>query len=205
MRVKIVVVSLCMIFVIAGGFAISSLSYTSAKTGNTLQPLSELTTQSQSEVNKGLTNPDDIPDRLAYMLLFRFLSNPLRSQDENVRTQARSYLKQARLGRRTCATCPMADPTDEADINVLIAAANEFQERVGVLDQQAVQLKRQNRINPNPAITAQLAELQQRKEVIADSIVASLSARLSNHAKQELRRFIREHVKKNVQLNWEKL
>ncbi len=39
--------------------------------------------------------------------------------------------------------------TDEADVNVLLAAATEFQQRVDVLDRQAVQLKRQNRINPN--------------------------------------------------------
>lgn len=142
MRVKIFAVSLCVILISGRSFAVSFSSNTSAKTESTMQTVSETIIQNQVIAVKQ-TNPDDIPDRLAYMLLFRFLSNPSRSQHENVRNQARSYLKQARLGRRTCATCSTADPTDDADVSALIAAANEFQERVGILDQQAVQLKRE--------------------------------------------------------------
>ena len=199
MRVKILVILLCVVFVVAGSFAINFLGNTSAKTENPTQSISETKTQSQPITNNP-TNPDTIPDRLAFTILFRFLANPMNSPDENVRRQSKLYLKQARLGRRNCNSCS-AEPTDEADVNVLFAAATEFQERVDVLDRQAVQLKRQNRTNPNPAITAQLTMLQQQKEAIVDNIVASLPARLSNHAKQELQRFIRENIKPNIQRN----
>lgn len=199
MRVKILVVLCCVVFVVAGGFAINFFGSTSAKTENPTQSISE-TKNSSEPITNNPTNPDTIPDRLAFTILFRFLANPMNSQDENVRRQSKLYLKQARLGRRNCNSCS-AEPTDEADVNVLVAAATEFQERVDVLDRQAVQLKRQNRTNPNPAITAQLTTLQQQKEAIVDNIIASLPARLSNHAKQELQRFIRENIKPNIRRN----
>ena len=168
MRVKILVVLLCVVFVVAGSFAINFLGNTSAKTENPIQSISETKSQNQPTTNNP-PNPDNIPDRLAFTILFRFLANPMNSLDENVRRQSKLYLKQARLGRRNCNSCS-AEPTDEADVNVLLAAATEFQQRVDVLDRQAVQLKRQNRINPNPAIIAQLATLQQQKETIVDNL-----------------------------------
>ena len=201
MRMKIFVVSLGTLLFATCCIAFNLWGGTSAKTESVISRISE--PKAQTDPVNEAANPDDIPDRLAYMLLFRFLSNSSLSQDENVRRQAHAYLRQARLGKRSCTTCQTADLTDEADISVLMSAANEFRKRVGALDTQAVQLKRQNRVNRDPAITVQLARLQLEKEIITDSIVASLSARLSSHAKQELRRFIREHVKKNIRLNQE--
>jgi hypothetical protein len=68
----------------------------------------------------------------------------------------------------------------------LLIAATDFQQRVGTLDEQATRLKRQNRVNPSPAVTMQLAQLQRQKEIIADDIIASLPRRLSNHAEYEM-------------------
>ncbi len=200
MCMKLLIGLLSVAIIVAACFIASSWSNTSAKTENTIPTTAEKILQNSFSTNNQ-TNPDDIPDRLAYMLLFRFLSNPLQSQDENVRKQARTYLKKTPIGRQSCNTCSTLDPAAEADISVLIAAANEFYQRVIVLDRQAVQLKRQNRINPNPNITTQLTQLQQRKEAIADTIIAALPGRLSSEGRQELQRFIRDYVKRGIRLN----
>ncbi|MGI8787883.1 MAG: hypothetical protein ACR2HG_09005 [Pyrinomonadaceae bacterium] len=200
MRLKLLVGSLFVVIIVAACFVASSWNNTSAKTEGTISTTAEPKLQNSSSTNNQ-ANPDDIPDRLAYMLLFRFLSNSSQSQDENVRRQARVYLKRTPIGRQSCNTCAVPDPAAEADISVLIAAANEFQQRVDILDQQATRLKRQNRVNPNPNITAQLAQLQQRKEALADTIIAALPGRLSNEGRQGLQRFIREYVKRGIKLN----
>lgn len=199
MYLKLIGCSLCIAIIVAVCLTVSFRNDTSAKTENTLQQTAQSKTQNQSNVNNQI-NPDDIPDRLAYILLFRFLSNSLQSQDENVRRQARTYLRRTPIGRQSCNTCSIKDPVAEADISVLIAAANEFQQHVDVLDQQAVRLKRQNRVNPNPNLRAQLIQLQQQKETIADTIIAALPGRLSKEGRHELQRFIHEHVKRGIRL-----
>jgi hypothetical protein len=165
-----------------------------------LQP-TNLLFQNQPNISGNKTNPADNPDRLAFMLLFRFLSNPLQSQDEKVRKQSRAYLKQVPLGKKRCATCSDADPTEDVDANALIGVANEYQLRVKVLDERAVRLKQQNQRNPIPNLREQLIDLQRQKEALADELIASLPRRLSNHANLELKRLIQGHIKKNIQLN----
>lgn len=196
MRIRSLTTTLCVAVVVTVGFTVSSTKNRLVETKTVAQIRSSQETQIRS-LPASPSSPDDISDRVAYSLFLRFLSNPPRSQDVNVRRQTRAYLRQARLGKIPCATCT-AEITDEADIDALIDVATEFQQRTGVLDQQAAQLKRLNRINPNPVIKVQLAQLQKQREAVIDEIINSLPKRLSNHSIGGLRRFIREHLKLNI-------
>jgi uncharacterized membrane protein len=200
MHRKLLATSLGIVILGVIGFSIVSfnlLNGTSAKTitedSQTITSAEKISLNSTSTP----TNPNDISDRLAYTLFFRFLANPTQQQNENLR-RIRSYLGQKGLSRRNGETCP-ARLTDEADINALLTVVTEFQQRVDILDQRATQLKRQNRINPSPAVTTQLAQLQQQKEAIVDEIINSLPRRLGNDAASELQRFVRDHVKRQIQ------
>lgn len=200
MRRKLLTISLGIVIPCVVVFSIISfnlLSNTSAKTvgenSQTIVPTEKISFNATDNP----TNPNDIPDRLAYTLFFRFLANPTQ-ENENLR-RVRSYLGQKGLSRRNGENCP-ARPTDEADINALLTIATRFQQRVGILDQRAAQLRRQNRINPNAAVATQLAQLQRQKETIVDEIISSLPGLLGNDAANELQRFVRDHVKKQIQL-----
>lgn len=131
----------------------------------------------------GAKNPELIPDRVAYTLLFRLIANRQTDVEKN---RIRAYIRQLGFGN--------------TDINALLAVAEEFQQRVGLLDQQAKEIKDRSRINPNPMMAVQLILLQQRKEVIVDELLASLPHRMSADGIEKVRQHINEHVKRNVKL-----
>lgn len=197
MRVKLFAISLCLAIAGTVGLNLKAGSYTSAKAVSNVPPPAQSTQIPPGSDDS--TNPDDIPDRIAYSLLFRFLSNPTRIQNGNGEKRLRKYVAEIGLGKKDCATCPTG-LTDEADINALLAAATEFRQRVDVLDQQAAQLKKENRINPDPARTAKLAELQQKKDAVVDKIASSLVKRLSKRAADGMPLFLRDRVKKRIKL-----
>ena len=146
----------------------------------------------------GAKNPELIPDHIAYSLLFRTISG---NQDPQAKGRIRNYVRQMGLGK--CLTCSKAASTGtdtDKDIDAFIAAADEFQQRVGELDRQAIEIKRNNWPNPSPAVMAQLTRLQHRKEAIIASIVASLPNRLSAKGVEHVRLHIDKRVKKHVKM-----
>lgn len=153
----------------------------------------------QSGVVDGGNNPELIPDQVAYLLLFRFIAG--RNTDAE-RNRIRDYLRFAGLGCQTCDAQALSTSTatNDAEIDALIAAAEEFQQRVSMLDRQAKEIKDHNWPNPSSAVMAQLTALQQQKENLVTEIVASLPTRLGASGMEKLRRHINERVKRRVRM-----
>lgn len=151
-------------------------------------------------VINGAKNPQLIPDQVAYSLLFRLVSG---TQDAEAKKRIRSYVKQM-VGE--CSNCPGEEATrdknkkKEQDTDAFITIANEFQQRVGVFDQQVIEIKKRNWPNPSPEVMAQLTQLQRQKEAIVDELMASLPKRLSSKGVDKVRSHISERVKRNVKM-----
>lgn len=149
----------------------------------------------------GAKNPEMIPDRIAYMLLFRFISTHRKNETEQ--KQIREYVRQIGLGKQH--RCPQSVVPDDcslpnvgagdSDIDALIAAAESFQQQVSVLDAQAKDIKDQTWPNPSPEVIAQLTLLQRQKETLADEIIASLPSQLSPGGLQRVIHHINQRVK----------
>lgn len=91
----------------------------------------------------------------------------------------------------------------DADSNVLIAAAEEYRQRVGVLDGQArVILMRYHPAHPPLSIEDknQLKQLDRQRESIVNDVVASLPHRLSTDGLVKVRQHINERVKRKTKI-----
>lgn len=148
----------------------------------------------------GARNPELIPDHVAYLLMFRFIAG---GQTAGTRERIEPYIRQIGLGDQECSSCPRRRNFEDrdADINALLAAADEFQQRVGALDNQVIEIKRRNWPNPSPEVMAQLTRLQRQKEAIVMEIMASLPGRLSAEGMDRLRVHINERVKRRIKMN----
>lgn len=156
-------------------------------------------------VTDGEKHPERIPDHVAYSLLFRMIAN--RKTDEE-KGRIRAYLAEAGLGKSGCPTCPKMQPQDasrgtDADADALIAAAEEYHRRVGVLDRRAKELKQRGKAEAIPNVKGQLTALQRQKEVLVIGIVNSLSARLSANGLEKVRQHVNERVKRKVKIRTE--
>jgi hypothetical protein len=149
------------------------------------------------ETIDGAKNPELIADHIAYSALFRLLSN--RSTGDEI-TRARAYVKQMGLGKQNCKVCPPGIDTAESDIDALLAAAEEFYQRIDVLDRQVAEIKDHTWPNPSTATMTQLAGLQKQREAVAVEVAASLVTRLTPVGMQRVRQHIQEHVKQRVKL-----
>ncbi len=106
----------------------------------------------------GAEHPELIPDNAAYMMLFRLLSN---RQSEVEKNSIRAYIRQMGLGKQwKCDDCPPSVGVGDADIEALLATADEFNRRVSILDAQAAEIKNAMRSDPTPEAIAQLRQLQ---------------------------------------------
>ena len=151
----------------------------------------------------GAATPEKIPEELAYSLLFRMIG---RRETEAEKNRIRSYLKQA-LGCNACdksARHNSSVETQEADINALIGAAEEFDLRVTALDLKVAQIN--GRYHPEHLTPVsvedkqQLTHLQRQKESIVAEVVASLPDRLSAEGAKNLRKFVKENVRRKVRI-----
>jgi hypothetical protein len=142
----------------------------------------------------GAINPELIPDHVAYNLLFRLLSN---RRTDVERGRIRAYIRQMAIGIPCCNQDPSLG-TDEADIDALIAAAEEFRRRLGVLDSQANEIRKTEKGNPGDEARVRLKQLQKQKEQIVDEIVASLRMQVSKTGMARIESHIRERVKRRV-------
>lgn len=149
----------------------------------------------------GSTNPELIPDQVAYSLLFRVLSNRHTKEEQD---RARAYLRMA----FECSDCSGQTETRERDslresrINAFLAVVREYERRVSVLDRRAREIHALNwRPNPSPEVLAELNELQERKDAIMAELVASLPRRLGTKGKERLQQHINERVKSKVKIH----
>lgn len=149
-------------------------------------------TTDEPDVVDGAKNPELIPDNVAYSLLFRFISG---KQVTEARERARSYIKQFGAGIQQCIDSDCAKRMSDADVDAIIAAADEFQRRVSILDQKAIEIKKRYWPNLSPDVMAQLKHLQRQKEAVVAEIVASLPGRLSANGLSRVRAHINGRVK----------
>lgn len=142
----------------------------------------------EHEVVDGAKHPEKIPDQVAYSLFFRVICC---REDEQEKRQGRAYIK--RLG------------LNEAEIDMLVATAEEFNQRVSVLDTQAAEIKTRHHpdhlTNPTSDEKRLLKGLQKQKEDMIDDIIASLPRRLGADGSVKVKQFIKESLKRNVKMD----
>ena len=133
----------------------------------------------------GAVNPEMIPDRTAYTLLFRMFN--LSQQATGLeKERASSFAEDAGfIGK---------------DNDQLLAVAREFRRKISPLDNQVAEIKDRNWPKPGPEIMEQLEQLQREKETKVDELVASLPSQLGSDAQQRLHSWVNNHVKRRVKL-----
>lgn len=138
----------------------------------------------------GAVKPELIPDRVAYNLLFRLISN--RPTDEE-RERIRAYIRQMSIGKPCCNQDPSLG-TDEADIDALFSAAEEFRRQLSVLDSRAKDIRKTEKENPSEEAKGQLKLLQKQKEQMVDEVVVSLQRQVSKTGMERIESHVRERV-----------
>lgn len=195
---RLIVLLLTIIVVITMGVIIVTPSKVSMKTAS-VPPATPATGMQDEQdppgIVNGKDNPDLIPDRVAYSLIFRLISE---HQGEAEKAHIRAYVRHLGLGKQACKKCSAS--SDEADVDALIAVANEFKQRVGTLDGQAKELRSRHRETLPSAVKGQLAQLQRRKDAVVVEMIAVLPKRLSANGLRNLRGRVRERVKSHVKM-----
>jgi hypothetical protein len=177
--------------VTASKFIINSVDVT-AKTVETSKVNQSVTTPTNHEtqfaaVNSG-QNSELIPDRIAYLMVFRLLSS---YKNEAERNRLRGYVQQ-NLGI-----------TDNNEIEAVFRLADDFKQRTIPLDNQINAIK--DRYHPthspfNNDDRKKLEKLKKDKEKIVDDLIRDLPNRLSANGKDKLHRNIQEKVKQKIKM-----
>ena len=162
------------------------------KTETTAEAAIETTQQTKVAVERantidGATNPELIPDSVAYSLLFDLIA---KRETEKEKRRIKAYIKEVGLSG--------------ADVDVLIASAKDFRERVSTLDTQAARINIRTRTNPPPVLTqsqvSQLRQLETQRNLIVESVAAILRNRLSGSGSEKLRLHVNERVKRKTKI-----
>jgi acetylornithine deacetylase/succinyl-diaminopimelate desuccinylase-like protein len=198
MKVKLLAVLLLTITTIVAVLTATLKSTAENNKKATTTPIASADTARQQPADPpgtidGAKNPELIPDSVAYTMLFRVVGG---RQTEEERNSIRSYLRQAGFGCRACTGTPTA--AEEAEINAVIAIADEFWQRMDVLDNQVKEIKDRTWPNPGPEVMTQLGQLQRQNEAITAEIIGSLPRRLGPASMEKLRHHINETVKRNT-------
>lgn len=171
---KLTILALLSVACIIGIVTAASKIFVSAKT-----PVEASELIKSKHLVDGAFHPEQIPDRKAYLMLFRLLSN--RNTDIEKKS-VRSYIEKMDLG----------------DADALLTVAGDFERRVGELDRKAQQIHEQSGSNLDAQALAQLKELDRNKERIVDEIIASLPVRLGADGAQKCQQHINERVKRKM-------
>ncbi|MCP9493878.1 MAG: hypothetical protein MSG64_05400 [Pyrinomonadaceae bacterium MAG19_C2-C3] len=144
----------------------------------------------------GSKEPHKIPDHVPYLVLFRLIAY---RPNEVEKDKMLDYLDQhVDLKKSKCKTCPKTE--EDNDVDALLAAADEFKQRISVLDNQANAIKDQHWPDPSPEVMAQLTTLQQQKEALVMEIANSLQYRLSTKGKEKVSKHVKENMKRKMKL-----
>lgn len=140
----------------------------------------------------GAKNPEKISDRAAYSLLFRFLSGRKTEAEKN---RARAYVRMVLRG----AGCVAPGASEEAHIDSILAAAEDFNRRVSVMDRQAKEVKG-NRFDRSPEKLSKLKGLQKQKDALVMEVVATLPGRLGPEVAEKLRGHMNSVFKRKMKI-----
>lgn len=157
----------------------------------------------------GAKNPDLIPDRAAYSVLFRLIADRKTPEEKN---RIESYIRI--MLDMSCKSCgalkengkiPDGGQTDrtleqeKADIDAIIAVVEEFSQEVALLDNQAKDAKESRRNEPQAA-ALRLKTLQAQKNALVDKKTISLINRLSSASRGKLKGFVDEKLKQKIKI-----
>ncbi len=143
---------------------------------------------SQFATVSGENNPQLIPDRIAYLIVFRLLGS---YENETEHKRLRGFVKQ-NLGI-----------TDHKEIEAVFRLADDFKQRVSPVENQINLIK--DRYHPSHSPFSkddrkELEELKKDKEKIVDDLIADIPSRLSADGKDKLHRNIQERVKQKIRI-----
>lgn len=119
----------------------------------------------------GALQPERIPDRAAYSILFRVLSNRNTEQEKQ---RARAYIRHV----LACSKCNKTKE-DDTDADAILALVEEFNQKVNSLDSEVKRLKDTHWPQPSAQVMARLQEMQVQKDKVIDELISSLPKRLS--------------------------
>lgn len=133
-------------------------------------------------------NPELIPDRVAYSMIFRLLSS---HKNDAEHKRLRGYVRQ-NLGI-----------TDDNEIEEVFRLAGDFKQRTIPVDNQINSIK--DRYHPTHSAFSnddrkKLEKLKKDKEKIVDDLVADIPRRLSANGKDKLYRNLQERVKQKIKI-----
>lgn len=174
----------------AVGFSISTGTHrvASSKVSRRMQRPVPVATPPRPGIIDGAVTPELIPDDTAYALVFRVVGGRTTPVEKG---SVRAYLRQAGLGCQLCTRAPNAG--EEAEIDAVIAVADEYWRRVGELDAQTAEIKDRAWPNPSEEDMGRLRRLDAQRKVITAQIVASLPGRLGPAAAK-----LKHHIDKRV-------
>jgi hypothetical protein len=125
----------------------------------------------------GASNPSDIPDSIAYEILFNSVADGA-NVNEVERLRARHFAEKTKLSSE--------------NVDLLRLSANRFRVNVSVLDTQAAELKNKHWPKPSSDVLEQLASLQRQKQAILSAAISSLTGQLGDDDKEKIKERILE-------------
>ncbi len=171
----------------------------------------EITTanpQDSSGAINGLSNPELIPDRAAYLILFRLLANRNTSEEKK---RVESYIRDMLdIGCESCGALRESGKLlntenanrnreqEQADIDAVFAVMEEFNQQVALLDNQAKDARERRRSDPQAIL--QLTALQAQKNTLIESKSVALIQRLSSVSRSKLQSFINGRLKQKIKI-----
>jgi hypothetical protein len=127
----------------------------------------------------GAVNKDLIPDNAAYTTLLRFVAYQAQADKPKAdKAFALSYLK--------------FNGFEDADIKAIMAAADEFQKRVAVIDGQIEKL--------NPSTVDKLEQLRKQQDDLVQEFANSFSVRLSSKGQEKMNYLIQHRIKSKMKI-----
>jgi hypothetical protein len=187
----------CLLAIIA---VILITSLPAIDSGTTTGTTTFIVGKDKRSVVDGSVEPDKIPEHVAYSLLFRLIA---RRETEEETKRIRAYLSQA-LGCNVCSneegSTDLADSTN-ADVRILMSAAQTFDEQVGILDQQAINIQARYHPSHDPLSNEDkkhLKILKKKKRKIIDHLITSLSHNLSAPGSAALQAHIHQRMKRKI-------
>ncbi len=141
--------------------------------------------QEAPRITRGEDNPEAIPDHTAQEAFLRSLTATPGDEGENQR--ARAFAEQA-----------LGQDAESDQVDKLLSTAQDFVNRVSVLDVQAKDIKDRNWPEPSSAVMDQLAGLQTRKEALIKEVLDSLGKSAKVEIKDKIHGHIAEHVKRRI-------
>lgn len=151
----------------------------------------------------GARNPEKIPDRVAYTLLLRFLSNRKTEIEKNT---ARTYLRMI-FG---CELCPESSSTKQQrraskeNAEKLLALAEEFETQITPLDNDARVTRGVGLLNLNEGAKTKLKKLQAKKEDLVTQLMRTFPNRLGSEGAKKLHDFVTQSFKRKVKIHADK-